>query len=80
MLCTARAAAAPRVCVCVCVCVCVAVCLLQVYKVDVLTDDNHWVVFRRYRQFHALHQKVCVREHVCVCVRSTGLLYTRTYT
>lgn len=28
------------------------------YKIDVLTKDNHWLVFRRYSQFHSLHQKV----------------------
>lgn len=29
-----------------------------VYKIDVLTKDNHWMLSRRYSQFHSLHQKL----------------------
>ncbi|XP_062512795.1 nischarin-like [Corticium candelabrum] len=33
-----------------------------VYKIDVLTQSNHWCVFRRYSEFFALDQKL-IRVH-----------------
>jgi hypothetical protein len=33
-----------------------------VYKIDVLTQSNHWCVFRRYREFRVLNQKL-IRQY-----------------
>ncbi len=32
--------------------------LVQVYRVDVLTEHDHWYMFKRYSQFYTLHSKV----------------------
>ena len=33
---------------------------LQVYKVAVNVDNKSWFIFRRYNEFHQLHEKVSI--------------------
>jgi len=35
-----------------------SLCVLQVYKVMVNFKDKKWAIYRRYSDFHTLHQKV----------------------
>lgn len=30
----------------------------KVYRIEVMTPNQQWFVFRRYSEFHALHQKL----------------------
>lgn len=30
-----------------------------VYRIDVLTEHDHWYIYHRYSHFHSLHRKVC---------------------
>ena len=42
-----------------------------VYRIDVLTEHDHWYIYHRYSHFYALHKKVCLFVNVrvmCVCV------------
>ena len=32
--------------------------LMQVYRVDVLTEHDHWYMYKRYSQFYSMHSKV----------------------
>ena len=40
----------------------------QVYKVVVNSGGNSWFIFRRYNEFHALHEKVSLSVCLCACV------------
>ena len=46
---------------------------VQVYKIDVLTQSNHWCVFRRYSEFFDLNQKVRNRIHTTTFCLNCGM-------
>ena len=39
---------------------------LQVYKVVINTENKSWFIFRRYNEFHQLHEKVCMHNFMFV--------------
>ena len=48
-----------------------------VYRIDVLTEHDHWYIYHRYSHFYALHKKVshfsyelCVCQYTRDCCRS----------
>ena len=36
----------------------------QLYKIDVMTQSNHWFILRRYREFHSLHNNVSISSYL----------------